>query len=146
MTNGHLDLIERASLLFPDLIVAIGQNKKKQPFLSLDKRIASVKEALRHLPQVRVVYFDGILVEFMAKEGIRFIVRGVRSSQDFDYEFQLAGMNHLLSAEVDTIFLMPNPNHIFVSSSFVRELLSFGKDPSLYVPAPVMPYLQHASL
>lgn len=142
MTKGHLDIIERASSLFPELIVAIGQNRKKQPFLSLENRIASVKEAIKHLPQVRVIHFDGLLVDFMAQEKIRFIVRGIRASSDFEYEFQLAGMNRLLSATVETVFLMPNPDYMFVSSSFVREVLSFGQDPSPYVPSCLMPYLQ----
>lgn len=137
ITNGHVDIIERAAVLFPELIVAVGHNAKKQPFLSFETRIACVQEALVHLPQVKVVGFEQLLVEFMHKEKARFIVRGLRAVSDFEYEFQLAGMNRQLSKEVETIFFTPSPECMFISSSLVREIAALGGDITNFVPQSV---------
>ncbi len=137
ITNGHVDIIERASVLFPELIVAVGQNARKQPFLSFEARIACIKNAVSHLPGVTVLGFQELLVEFMKKKKARFIVRGLRAVSDFEYEFQLAGMNRQLSNDVETVFFTPSPDCMFISSTLVREIASLGGDVTNFVPKSV---------
>lgn len=144
ITNGHVDIIERASVLFPTLIVAVGQNAKKQPFLSFEDRIACIKAAVSHLPGVKVCGFQELLVDFMKKEKARFIIRGLRAVSDFEYEFQLAGMNRQLSENIETLFLTPSSHCMFISSSLVREIASLGGDVANFVPQVVNQTLQRA--
>jgi pantetheine-phosphate adenylyltransferase len=145
MTNGHLDIIQRASLLFPELIVAVGQNSRKQPFFSFETRIACIEEAIVDLPRVKVLGFRGLLVDFMRKNDARFIIRGLRAVSDFEYEFQLAGMNRQLSSNIETIFLTPSPDCMFISSSLVREISSLGGDVTDFVPKSVSDMLRYQS-
>lgn len=138
VTNGHIDLIERASLLFPELIVAVANSQPKKPFFSLETRIACVEQAVSHLPGVRVMGFSHLLIRFVHEQQARFIVRGLRAVSDFEYEFQLAGMNRQLSKEVETLFLTPSAECMFISSSLVREIAALGEDVSKFVPASVL--------
>lgn len=134
ITNGHLDIIKRASTIFPDLIVAIAAADSKKPFFPLAQRIAFAKEALTDIPQVQVVGFDNLLIDFALAQQATIILRGLRAVNDFEYEFQLAGMNRKLSAAIETLFLTPSEHLMFISSSLVKEIASFGGDIAQFVP------------
>ena len=138
VTNGHIDLISRASRLFPELVVAVAHNAAKRPFFSLDERIALVQESVAHLPGVSVVGFDNLLIHFVEEQQAGIILRGLRAVSDFEYEFQLAGMNRKLSKLVETLFLTPSEDLMFISSSLVREIASLGGDVSDFVPSVVV--------
>ena len=137
ITNGHVDLITRAAVLFPRLIVAVANNALKNPFFSLEQRIDCVKRAVAHLPGVQVIGFDTLLVDFVREQHAQFIIRGLRTGSDFEYEFQLAGMNRQLSKQIETLFLTPSVDCMFISSSLVRELALVGGDITPFVPAAV---------
>lgn len=134
VTNGHVDIITRAASIFPELIVAIASNNPKRPFFSLAERIAFVQEAVKTLPNVSVVGFDTLLVNFAQVQGASIILRGLRAVSDFEYEFQLAGMNRKLSKNIETMFLTPSENFMFISSTLVREIAMLGGDVSGFVP------------
>jgi len=136
-TLGHLDVVERASRLFDDLIVAIGVNSNKNPLLSNAERIEALTESVRHLPNVRITEFSGLLVEYAQEVGAKSIVRGLRATADFEYEFQMAMVNRRLNHDVDSIFLMTKWEHSYLSSSIVREVALLGGDYSEMVPASV---------
>jgi pantetheine-phosphate adenylyltransferase len=136
-TLGHLDVIERASRLFDHLIVSIGVNSTKQPLLSLEKRSEAIRQSIAHLPNVEVDSFSGLLIEYAHKKGARSIVRGLRATSDFEYEFQMAMVNRRLSSEVDTVFLMTKWEYSYLSSSIVREVAQLGGDYTEMVPGPV---------
>ena len=142
ITNGHLDMITRASNIFPELIVAVASNSNKKPFFSLSDRIAFVTEAVSALPGVSVVGFDNLLVSFAQEQGASIILRGLRAVSDFEYEFQLAGMNRKLSKEIETMFLTPSEHFMFISSTLVREIAVLGGDVSGFVPEIVVHALQ----
>lgn len=134
MTNGHLDIVSRAAYLFSTVVVAIASNPSKSPCFSFEQRIALVKEATQHLPNVKVCGFHGLLIDFVKVQQSRIILRGLRATADFEYEFQLAGMNRKLSKEIETLFLTPSEEVLFISSSFVREIAALGGDISGFVP------------
>ena len=134
ITLGHVDLIERASALFSDVIVAIGVHPTRSPLFSIEERTALVAEVAKDFPNVRVDSFDGLLIEFCRQIGARVIVRGLRAATDFEYELQIAHANADLHPEVDTIFLPTRTKHGFVSASLVREIASHGGDVSRYAP------------
>jgi pantetheine-phosphate adenylyltransferase len=134
VTNGHVDMIMRAAHLFPELIVAVARNDVKRPFFSLETRIDLLREAVRDVPNVTVMGFDGLLIHFVQQQAARVILRGLRAVSDFEYEFQLAGMNRQLSTEVETVFLTPSEHVMFLSSSLVREIALLGGDISKFVP------------
>lgn len=134
VTNGHVDIITRAANLFPEVVVAVASNSAKRPFFSLDKRIELVQQSLEHVPGVHVVGFDGLLIQFAHQQNASVILRGLRAVTDFEYEFQLAGMNRKLSTRVETMFLTPSEEHMFISSTLVREIASLGGDVSGFVP------------
>lgn len=138
MTNGHVDLICRAACIFPSLIVAVARNELKRPCLSWETRINCVKESVMHLPGVSVIGFDNLLIDFVHEVGGSVILRGLRAVSDFEYEFQLAGMNRKLSKEVETLFLTPSEDSMFISSSLIREISALGGDVSAFVPAAVL--------
>ncbi len=142
ITNGHIDLITRASKLFSEVIVAIANNQPKQPFFSLEKRIACVEEAVKHLPGVRVEGFRELLIEFVKKQAGGVIIRGLRAASDFEHEFQLAGMNRKLDKQIETIFLTPSEDCMFISSTLVREIAALGGDVSRFVPPVVVKALK----
>lgn len=134
VTNGHIDIIERAAKIFPELIIAVATNEVKRPFLSLETRIELLKLSTMHLPGVQVLGFKNLLIDFVKQQGAKVILRGLRAVSDFEYEFQLAGMNRKLSKEIETIFLTPSENQMFISSTLVREIASLKGDVSQFVP------------
>lgn len=133
LTNGHLDLVERAAPLFDKLIVAIAENPGKGPIFGLDLRIALAREALAHQSNVEIVGFGVLLAQFVRSVGAGVILRGLRAVSDFEYEFQLASMNRHLIPQAETMFLTPAENHSFISSTLVREVARFGGDVSGFV-------------
>lgn len=136
-TLGHLDVIDRAQKIFREVVVAIGVNPTKTPFLSVAERRDVLKECVQHFSNVRVEVFEGLLVEFANSVSASVIVRGLRATSDFDYEFQIASANRRLDPAIDTMFLMTKDEHSFLSSSVVREVATLGGDFSAFVPPPV---------
>jgi len=134
ITSGHVDLIHRASRLFDEVIVAITQNVNKNSFLSIDERIEAVNTSIAALKNVRVLRFDSLLVDFARDHNAQVIIRGLRAVSDFEYEFQLSGMNKRLNPNIETLFMTPSEEFANISSSLVREILSLGGDISLFVP------------
>src|SRR5664280_1018870 len=134
LTNGHLDVIQRAAKLFDRVIVAVAKNDGKQPLFTLDERFALVKKAMKHLPNVEADAFDGLLVEYVVSRKAQAIVRGLREVSDFEFEFQLALMNRKLNENVETIFMMPKDTYTFLSSRLVKEIARLGGDVSQFVP------------
>lgn len=142
ITNGHVDIITRAARLFPEILVAVASNTPKRPFFKLADRIEFVEKAVRNLPGVSVMGFDSLLINFAHEQHAGIILRGLRAVSDFEYEFQLAGMNRKLSKDIETIFLTPSEDAMFISSTLVREIASLGGDVSKFVPASVVQALQ----
>src|SRR2546426_12747160 len=136
VTNGHLDVIERARKLFDEVIVAVAINDQKQPLFAPDERLAMLRQAIT-IDAVRVAPMDGLLVEFAASEGAHAVVRGLRAISDFEFEFQMALMNRKLDPEIETIFLMPKEEYTYLSSRIVKEIAKLGGDVSAFVPPPV---------
>jgi pantetheine-phosphate adenylyltransferase len=134
ITLGHLDLVERASALFSDVIVAIGRHPTRNPLFTVNERIAMLEKVCAVFSNVRVEAFEGLLIEYCKQIGARVIVRGLRAATDFEYELQIAHANADLRPEIDTIFLPTRTKHGFVSASLVREIASHGGDVSRYAP------------
>lgn len=134
ITNGHIDIIKRAVNLFPELIVAIASNKSKNPYLPLETRIRLVKQTLGDLPGVVVVGFDSLLIDFAQEQNANVILRGLRAVSDFEYEFQLAGMNRKLAKNIETMFMTTSEDSMFISSTLVREIVALGGNVSEFVP------------
>jgi len=126
ITNGHVDIIQRASTMFDEIIVAVAQNKAKKPMFSLEKRISMVKKATKFFPNIKIVGFDSLLVDLSNELDANIIIRGIRAVSDFEYEFQMGYANSSLKKELETIFLMPSLEYAFISSSIVRSLLPFN--------------------
>lgn len=145
VTLGHSDLIDRASRLFDQVIVAVAQDTGKQTVFSLDKRIALAEQTLQDLPNVSVQGFAGLLVDFAAEQQAEVIIRGLRAVSDFEFEVQLAAMNRRLRVEIETLFLAPAEQYQFVSSSLVREIARLGGDVSQFV-APEVQAALHQQL
>lgn len=143
-TLGHLDVIERASKLFDEIIVAVGVNSAKQHLLSGEDRVASLAASTAHLSNVQVESFSGLLVDFVKSKGALSIVRGLRATADFEYEFQMAMVNRRLASEIDTVFLMTKWEYSYLSSSIVREVANLGGDYSGMVSAPVAEVIHRA--
>lgn len=127
-TRGHEDLVRRALHLFDEVVVGVATNVPKQPFFDLESRVDMVRRVLGDLPGVRVAPFSGLLVDFARAQGSRMVLRGLRAVSDFEYEFQLAGMNRRLDPGLETVFLTPAEQHMFVSASMVREIARLGGD------------------
>ncbi len=142
ITLGHEDVVHRAALLFDELIVAVAAGHHKKTLFSLDERIAMVREAVQPYPQVRVESFSGLMRDFIVARGAKAMVRGLRAVTDFDYEFQLAGMNRHLMPEVETVFLTPSDKFQFISSTFVREIASLGGEVDKFVSPEVQARLR----
>jgi pantetheine-phosphate adenylyltransferase len=136
-TNGHLDLVERASALFPHLIVAAGRHPTRSPLFDVDERLALLRAVCAGFANVEVDHFDGLLVDYARQRGARVIVRGLRAQTDFEYELQIAHANADLAPDIDTIFLPTRTRHGFVSASLVREIARHHGDVKRYVPPPV---------
>lgn len=134
VTNGHLDIIERASKLFDSVIITIAVNSSKKPLFTKDERMDMIKNVTKKIKNVSVDVFDGLLVSYAKKKKAAVIIRGLRAISDFDYEFQIALTNRKLEPEVNTIFLMPSEKYSFLNSSLVRELASFKADVKQFVP------------
>ena len=134
ITNGHIDLIERASKLFDKIIVSIASSKKKSPLFTIEERISLATECLSHLPNVEIKGFDYLLVNFVKDCDADAVMRGLRAVSDFEYEFQLANMNRALSPDVESIFLTPAEKFSYISSSLVREISSLQGDVTKFVP------------
>ncbi len=126
ITNGHLDIIKRACNLFDEVIIAVADSRDKRPMFTLDERVRMVKAAVDGLPNVRVVGFDNLTVDLAASLEAKIIIRGLRAVSDFEYELQLGYLNNSLDKNLETVYLMPNLKHAFVSSSIVRNLLKFN--------------------
>ncbi|MGM0594136.1 MAG: pantetheine-phosphate adenylyltransferase [Pseudomonadota bacterium] len=133
ITNGHRDLIQRACRLFDRVVIAIAANPKKAPLFDLEQRVALVSEVVADMPQVEVCGFDSLLADFAREHDATVILRGLRAVSDFEYEFQLAGMNRRLAPDVETIFLTPAEKYTFTSSSLVKEVASLGGDVADFV-------------
>ena len=142
LTLGHLDVIERASRIFPRVIIAVATNLGKNPLFSLEERIELVTSSTAHLEGIEVDTFDGLLVDFAESKDVRVIVRGLRAFSDFEYEFQMALTNRKLKPRIETLFLMPKQDYSYVSSSNVRTVASLGGDISQFVPPPVQAALK----
>ncbi|NLI96010.1 MAG: pantetheine-phosphate adenylyltransferase [Synergistaceae bacterium] len=134
ITNGHIYIAERASSLFDELIVAVLHNPQKRATFSVDERQAMAREATSHLPNVRVKFFEGLLVDFMRKEQSRIIIRGLRALSDFEYEFQLALMNRQLAPEIETLFIVTDAQYSYLSSRAIKEVFHFGGSVQGMVP------------
>jgi pantetheine-phosphate adenylyltransferase len=137
VTLGHEDLARRAARLFDTVILAIADSHAKRPFFTLDERVEMAREVLKDLPNVEVVGFSGLLMEFVRSRNARVVVRGLRAASDFEYEFQLAGMNRGLYPDVETLFLTPGERFMFISATIVREISALGGDVSKFVPEAV---------
>ncbi len=132
-TRGHEDLVRRASSIFSEVIVGVADSRSKRPFFSLNERIEIAKEVLGHYPNVKIAGFSGLLKDFAREHNARVIVRGLRAVSDFEYEFQMAGMNRYLLPDVETLFLTPSDQYQFISGTFVREIAIMGGDVSKFV-------------
>lgn len=138
VTFGHIDLIERAARLFPEVIVAVLSNPAKKNCFSMEKRMEMLETMCKHLPTVRIDRFEGLLVDYMKRVDSGVVLRGLRAVTDFESEFQMAQVNHQIAPEVETLFLMTSPQYAYVSSSVVREIGSLNGDISCFVPAPIL--------
>jgi len=132
-TRGHEDLVRRASGLFERVIVAVADSRSKRPLFDPDERVEIVRTIVRDCTNVEVKGFSGLLMEFLREQGAQVIVRGLRAVSDFEYEFQMAGMNRSLHPDVETVFLTPGEQYMFLSATMVREIASFGGDVSKFV-------------
>jgi pantetheine-phosphate adenylyltransferase len=133
-TNGHLDIITRASKLFPKIIVAVTENANKKHMFSLEERVELLKEASKNLANVEVTSFSGLLANYLEKINIFILIRGLRALSDFEYEFQMALMNRNLNKNIETVFLMPDQTNTFLSSSMVKEIAALGGNTKDFVP------------
>lgn len=134
ITNGHIDLVERAAKMFSQVVVAVAENTRKAPAFDIETRVALAAEALQSIKNVEVKGFHVLLADFVHEENARGIIRGLRAVSDFEYEFQLANMNRRLAPDIETLFLTPAEQNSFISSSLVSEIAQLGGDISSFVP------------
>lgn len=142
LTLGHMDLIERASHIFDQVIVAVVVNSRKKTVFTADERMAMTRASVKNLRNVKVDAFDGLLVDYARARNIHVLVRGLRAFSDFEYEFQMALTNRKLAPEIETLFLMPKEEFSYISSSTVREIVERGGDIGRFVPAPVKRHIE----
>ena len=142
ITNGHLDVLERAAKMFDEVVIAVLRNPAKKSFLSVDKRVELIKESIKDMKNVSVDSFDGLTVEYARSINAKFLIRGLRTITDFEYEVQLCQTNQVIAPDIDTVCLPTKPQHNFISSSIVRELANHKTDISKFVPKNVVEYLQ----
>ena len=133
LTRGHEDLVRRASRLFDTLVLGIAHSRAKRTFFTLEERIGMAREVLADVKNVSIVGFSGLLTDFVSAQKARVVLRGLRAVSDFEYEFQLAGMNRALNPEFETVFLTPGEQHMFISATLVREIATLGGDVSKFV-------------
>ena len=136
VTNGHLDIIERAAEVFDEVVIAVMINKSKTTLFTVEERTEMLRDVTTHLPHVRVDSWHGLLVQYCEKHGIKAIVKGLRAVSDFDYELQMAQMNHQLTG-VDTLFMQASPQYSYLASSLVKEVATYGGDVSTLLPATI---------
>lgn len=141
VTNGHLDIVKRASKMFDEVTVGVLVNSQKNPMFSAEERVALIVEAVKDLPNVKVVQFSGLLVNYVEKEGITAIVKGLRAISDFEMELQMASMNKKLNDRAETIFMMTATEYSYLSSSLVKEVFKFGGEIEGLVPPNVYQYM-----
>lgn len=134
VTFGHLDIITRSSKIADEVVVGVLKNNSKRPLFSIEERVRMLEEVTKELPNIRVIPFDGLLIDFAKEMEANVIIRGLRAITDFEYELQMAQTNHKLSPEVETMFLTTNLNYSYLSSSIVKEVATFGGDISQFVP------------
>ena len=142
ITNGHLDVLERASRMFDEVVIAVLNNPVKKSFIDVEQRVELIKDAVKDMKNVSVACFDGLTVEYARKIGAKFLIRGLRTITDFEYEVQLCQTNQVIAPDIDTVFLSTRPEHNFISSSIVKELSNHKTDISKFVPKNVVKYLQ----
>ena len=142
ITRGHEDLVRRASKLFDEVIIAVADSRGKSPFFTLEERVAMAKEVMTAYDNVRVEGFGGLLMDFLRGQNAKIILRGLRAVSDFEYEFQMAGMNRNLYPDVETLFLTPAEQYQFISATMVREIASLGGDVSPFVNPLIVPRLK----
>ncbi len=142
ITNGHLDIIRRAARVFDHIIVAVADNSGKSATFSVKERVQMIETAIRDLPSADVDSFRGLLVDYLRKKKARVVVRGIRAVSDMDYEFQMASMNRQLYPEMETVFMMPDENYTYLSSSMIKEVARRGAKPGDYLPANVLHMLK----
>lgn len=144
ITNGHLDVLERARKMFDEVVIAVLNNPVKKSFIDVQKRVELIKEATKDMQNVTTASFDGLTVEFARKIGANFLIRGLRTITDFEYEVQLCQTNQVIAPDIDTVFLSTKPEHNFISSSMVKELSNHEINISKFVPKVVVEYLKEA--
>lgn len=142
ITNGHLDVIQRAAKLFDEVVVAVAYNDQKSSLFPVDERVALIQRAAAEVPNIRIARFDGLLVDFARQQQASAVVRGLRAISDFEFEFQMALMNRKLEPEIETIFMMPAEKYTYISSRIVKEIARLGGDVTAFVPAIVVEALQ----
>jgi len=142
ITNGHLDVIQRAAKLFDEVVVAVAFNEQKTSLFPVDERVALIQHASATVPNIRIERFDGLLVDFARQQQASAVVRGLRAISDFEFEFQMALMNRKLEPEIETIFMMPAEKYTYISSRIVKEIARLGGDVTAFVPASVAEALQ----
>lgn len=133
ITNGHIDLIRRASGMFDEVVVAVADNPKKKPLFNLDERVSMAQEILKELTNVRIVGYSNLTIHFAKQENLNVIIRGIRAVSDYEFEFQLASMNRQLDENVETLFMTPADEYSYLSSSMVREIAAYDGDVSQFV-------------
>jgi pantetheine-phosphate adenylyltransferase len=143
ITNGHIDLVERAARLFDHVVLAIAYSEKKSPLFTLEERVTLCEQSLGHLDNVEVCGFSNLLIEFAKSKGSHCVLRGLRAVADFEYEFQLANMNRAMFPEFESVFLTPSEHLSYISSSLVREIAALNGDIAPFVPAPVLSALRN---
>ncbi|WP_190600712.1 pantetheine-phosphate adenylyltransferase [Candidatus Vesicomyidisocius sp. SY067_SCS001] len=143
ITNGHVDLIKRASKLFDKIIIGVAQNSKKKAFLSINDRIDTITTALEDINNIRILSFDTLLVDFASLQNAQVILRGLRTISDFEYEYQLSGINKHLNPNIETLFITPTEQYANVSSSLIKEIIALKGDINVFVPASVKTLLKH---
>lgn len=134
VTNGHLDVAGRASLIFDRVIVAVAVNSEKTPLFTLEERVELLREACKNIPNIEIVSFQGLLVDAISRFDAQAVIRGIRAVSDFEYEFQMALMNRELNGKCETLFMMPSPEYSFVSSRLIREIAKCKGEISSFVP------------
>jgi len=142
ITNGHIDIIERAQEIFDEIIVAVLENPQKECLFNIQERVEMIREIFSNSPNVKIETFEGLLMNYMRKKGARVVIRGLRAISDFEYEFQMALMNRKLNPEVETLFMMPNVVYSYLSSRLVKEVYSLGGCVKNLVPPVVEKYLE----
>ena len=142
ITNGHLNIINRASKLYDELIVLVAISPAKKPFFTIEEKVNMIKDSVKDLPNVKVDFYEGLVVDYASKNNVQVLVRGLRAVSDFEYEFQLAAANRFINNEIEMVFFMANSENNFISSSMIKEMALAGQDVSSLVPPMVTKYLK----